>query len=184
MTLTAEQKQLIEEHYKLIYHFANIYRNKFRRLDYAEIVDACTDALFRTSRTFDETKGEFSTMMGAITRNEIYRLERDKNYAKRKLNQEALSINKPIPRLKGEGAVFFDNAYGNPDTYSFEDKEFIRLAAQQLTDREKELIHLYYYEDKNQNELAEMFGYSQMHISRLIRKGVKKMQEYKEIAGL
>ncbi|MFN2746734.1 MULTISPECIES: RNA polymerase sigma factor SigB [Bacillus] len=46
-----------------------------------------------------------------------------------------------------------------------------------LSDREKKIIELTYIENKSQKETGEMLGISQMHVSRLQRKAVKRLRE-------
>ena len=46
-----------------------------------------------------------------------------------------------------------------------------------LTDREKEIIQLTYIEQLSQKETGDRLGISQMHVSRIQRKAIKKLQE-------
>ncbi len=46
-----------------------------------------------------------------------------------------------------------------------------------LSDREKQIIELTYIQNKSQKETGDMLGISQMHVSRLQRKAVKKLRE-------
>jgi len=46
-----------------------------------------------------------------------------------------------------------------------------------LSDREKQIIELTYIQNKSQKETGEMLGISQMHVSRLQRKAVKRLRE-------
>ena len=45
-----------------------------------------------------------------------------------------------------------------------------------LNDREKQIIHLTYIEQQSQKDVGERLGISQMHVSRLQRKAIKKLQ--------
>nr|WGD76212.1 RNA polymerase sigma factor SigB [Bacillus subtilis] len=46
-----------------------------------------------------------------------------------------------------------------------------------LSDREKQIIDLTYIQNKSQKETGDILGISQMHVSRLRRKAVKKLRE-------
>ncbi len=46
-----------------------------------------------------------------------------------------------------------------------------------LNDREKQIIQLTYLEQLSQKEAGELLGISQMHVSRIQRKAIKKLQE-------
>jgi RNA polymerase sigma-B factor len=46
-----------------------------------------------------------------------------------------------------------------------------------LNEREREIIQLTYIEQLTQKEVGERLGISQMHVSRIQRKAIKKLQE-------
>ena len=46
-----------------------------------------------------------------------------------------------------------------------------------LNEREKQIIQLTYLEQLSQKETGERLGISQMHVSRIQRKAIKKLQE-------
>jgi len=46
-----------------------------------------------------------------------------------------------------------------------------------LNEREKQIIQLTYLEQLSQKEAGEQLGISQMHVSRIQRKAIKKLQE-------
>ncbi|MCY1454532.1 RNA polymerase sigma-B factor [compost metagenome] len=46
-----------------------------------------------------------------------------------------------------------------------------------LNEREKQIIQLTYLEQLSQKEAGERLGISQMHVSRIQRKAIKKLQE-------
>jgi RNA polymerase sigma-B factor len=45
-----------------------------------------------------------------------------------------------------------------------------------LPERERMLLHLRFSEDLSQSEIAERVGVSQMHVSRLLRRAVARLQ--------
>jgi RNA polymerase sigma-B factor len=45
-----------------------------------------------------------------------------------------------------------------------------------LPERERLILHLRFHEDLTQAEIGERLGISQMHVSRLIRKSITRLQ--------
>jgi RNA polymerase sigma-B factor len=56
------------------------------------------------------------------------------------------------------------------------------LAADTLDDREREILRLRFEEDLRQTDIGERLGISQMHVSRLIRRALERLQERVESA--
>ena len=52
-----------------------------------------------------------------------------------------------------------------------------------LSEREKQIIQYTYIEQLSQKETGDKLGISQMHVSRLQRKAIKKLQEAILAAG-
>lgn len=58
----------------------------------------------------------------------------------------------------------------------FETRDEIQRALSTLTERERQCVHLRYFENKNQRETAQIMGTSQMTISRMERKLLDKLR--------
>ena len=56
----------------------------------------------------------------------------------------------------------------------------LKNALSKLTDREKDIINLLYFEDKTQMEIAHIIGISQAQVSRIIKKSLRKLRELME----
>jgi RNA polymerase sigma-B factor len=66
------------------------------------------------------------------------------------------------------------------DDHGFECAEARAMLAsglQQLAPRERQIVHLRFFEGLTQREIAERIGISQMHVSRLIRRTVQQLRE-------
>ena len=50
-----------------------------------------------------------------------------------------------------------------------------------LDERERQILHLRFFEGLTQSQIAQQVGISQMHVSRLIRRSLEKIRE--EIAA-
>ena len=48
---------------------------------------------------------------------------------------------------------------------------------QTLSERERQVVHLRFFEDRTQSEIAEQIGVSQMQISRILRRAIKTLSE-------
>ena len=53
----------------------------------------------------------------------------------------------------------------------------LRSGFTRLPAREREILHLRFYEGLTQREIAERVGVSQMHVSRLIRRSIEALRE-------
>jgi RNA polymerase sigma-B factor len=58
-----------------------------------------------------------------------------------------------------------------------EDREAIEASAGILDDTEREILRLRFEEDLTQSKIAERVGYSQMHVSRILRRALGKLRE-------
>lgn len=56
-------------------------------------------------------------------------------------------------------------------------KATVFAAAQHLSERDRTILYLRYGEDLTQAEIAELVGVSQMQVSRLLRKSLRRLQE-------
>lgn len=59
---------------------------------------------------------------------------------------------------------------------NYEDRVVIREAIARLDPREQQVVQLRFYEELSQMEIAEQMGISQMHVSRLLRRALAKLQ--------
>jgi DNA-directed RNA polymerase specialized sigma24 family protein len=47
-----------------------------------------------------------------------------------------------------------------------------------LDERERKIVQMRFYDDLTQQQIAQQIGISQMHVSRLLRRALQKMQAY------
>src|SRR5579884_3243567 len=62
-----------------------------------------------------------------------------------------------------------------------EDRAVLAPGFKALDDRERQILHLRFFEGLTQSQIAQQVGISQMHVSRLIRRALEKIRE--EIAA-
>jgi RNA polymerase sigma-B factor len=86
----------------------------------------------------------------------------------------ALSLDEPL----GDGLEAMDSI-GAPDAgfERVEQRFLLRSGMTHLAPREREILHLRFYEGLTQREIADRVGVSQMHVSRLIRRSIEALRE-------
>ena len=89
-----------------------------------------------------------------------------------------LSLDEPL----GEGLEALDAIGGDDLGFErVEQRHLLRSGLTHLPAREREILHLRFYEGLTQREIADRVGVSQMHVSRLIRRSIESMR--KRLAG-
>ncbi len=93
------------------------------------------------------------------------------------VSYEAASLDAPIARDDGESASLVDTLGGEDDAYELvEDREAIARTWKELPDVERSVLELRFMHDLNQREIGERIGYSQMHVSRLLRRALDRLE--------
>lgn len=165
--LTPEQAQLAQEYTPLTFWLIRKLYPKYKQFGYDAVYDAAITALIKTARSYDESRGaNFKTFLTFVTGKEMSKVVRDANAKKRTAN--VMSIDAPV-----EDDLTLLDMVGTEDTYEF----IMNDVASELTEREREAIYMKYVEGKSQAEIGQELGMSQVHASRIIRKGLAKMRE-------
>jgi RNA polymerase sigma-B factor len=84
------------------------------------------------------------------------------------------------PRDDGDGEpVTLVDTFGQDDAglQLVEDATTVAAAMQTLSERERRVLHLRFFEDRTQSEIAEQIGVSQMQISRILRGAIARLSE-------
>jgi RNA polymerase sigma-B factor len=85
-----------------------------------------------------------------------------------------MSLDEPL----AEGAGALEAIGGEDDGYELaEHRVLLRHGLDRLSEREREIVRLRYYEGLTQREIARAVGVSQMHVSRLIRRSIDSMRD-------
>jgi len=98
---------------------------------------------------------------------------------------QALSMDYTLNADSEGGTVTLFDLVGAPDEgYEATDQRMLVAdALVVLSEREKQIIQYTYIEQLSQKETGDLLGISQMHVSRLQRKAIKKLQEAITAAG-
>ncbi len=78
-----------------------------------------------------------------------------------------------------DGGLSISNMLGfDDDGFTVvENHDFMEYCMSKMTEREAELFHERFYEEKTQRELADKWGVSQMYVSRMEKKVVEKFRD-------
>jgi RNA polymerase sigma-B factor len=90
---------------------------------------------------------------------------------------EAASLDRPAAGDDAEGASMIDLLGGEDSAYALvEERDAIARTWDGLPEIERSVIELRFTHDLNQREIGERLGYSQMHISRLLRRALGRLE--------
>ena len=92
---------------------------------------------------------------------------------------QALSVDQGVEAdSEGSTVTILDVVGSQEEGYERVDqKMMLESVLHVLTNREKEIINLTYLQNKSQKETGDLLDISQMHVSRLQRKAVKKLRD-------
>jgi RNA polymerase sigma-B factor len=95
------------------------------------------------------------------------------------MSYKALSVDRSIEGTSdGSTISILDMIGSNEDGYSQIDlKMLLEKILPILTEREQQIIRCTYFQNMSQKETGELLGISQMHVSRLQRRSLKKLRE-------
>jgi RNA polymerase sigma-B factor len=90
---------------------------------------------------------------------------------------EAASLDAPISREDDDGAALIDTIPGDGSALELvESRDALASTWRALPDIEREVVRLRFMEDLTQREIGERVGYSQMHVSRILRRALKRLE--------
>jgi RNA polymerase sigma-B factor len=90
---------------------------------------------------------------------------------------EAASLDAPAARDDDESASLVDLLGGEDPSYELvDDRQAIASTWKALPEVEREVLELRFLHDLTQREIGERIGYSQMHVSRLLRRALTRLE--------
>ena len=93
----------------------------------------------------------------------------------------ALGNSLSLDRMKDEGVDIEDRRLDVEQNYiDEEEKRELYAAISKLTPRQKELVEMIYFEEKSQEEVADMLGISQCTISLTLKKAAETLKKLLE----
>jgi RNA polymerase sigma-B factor len=90
---------------------------------------------------------------------------------------QASSLDAPVSREDGEETPLVDTLGGEDSSLSLVgSRDAISRSWEELSEIEREVLRLRFTEDLTQREIGERVGYSQMHVSRLLRRALNRLE--------
>ncbi len=90
---------------------------------------------------------------------------------------EAASLDAPTARDDDEAAPLVDMMGGEDSAYELvESRDAIASTWKALPDVERQVLELRFTSDLTQREIGDRIGYSQMHVSRLLRRALNRLE--------
>lgn len=164
---------LMQRHKYLVYHIINQYYDNTGTLDYSDFVSSGLFGLYKAILTFDVNKGnKFSTYAGICIHNEIKIM-----FRRLKKHRGVVSMNTELNEdYEGNVLTYEDILYDRKVTVDY-DSIIVKEALNQtkFTELEKKIIILR-SENKSQQEISKILGYSQSYISRLLKRAQDKLK--------
>jgi RNA polymerase sigma-B factor len=97
--------------------------------------------------------------------------------------RRTVSFDRPAGGVADEQQVLADRVgEEDPGFELVEDRSALRAGVGQLSELEREVLRLRFVEDLTQSRIADEVGYSQMHVSRIIRRALTRLRETAEAA--
>jgi RNA polymerase sigma-B factor len=91
---------------------------------------------------------------------------------------EAASLDAPVTRDEEESAALVDLLGGDDSAYELVDsRDAIASTWRALPDVERKVVELRFMHDLTQREIGDQIGYSQMHVSRLMRRALARLEK-------
>jgi len=79
----------------------------------------------------------------------------------------------------GEGQCLEDRLAADGDPlHSFEVVQMVRTLMSRLPERERTVLHMRFYDELSQSEIARRVGLSQMHVSRILRATLERLSHH------
>jgi len=93
--------------------------------------------------------------------------------------RRTVSFDRPVrPGEDGDDSAIGDRVGHEDEGYErVEERATLRSTMAELSDVEREVLRLRFVEDLTQSKIAEQVGYSQMHVSRILRGALERMRE-------
>ncbi len=97
---------------------------------------------------------------------------------------EAASLDAPTVRVDDAAAALVDMMGAEDPSYELvEDRDAIASSWRALPELECKVLELRFMSDLTQREIGERLGYSQMHVSRLMRRALSRLEHSVEAAS-
>lgn len=167
--MTEDQKRMFEDNYKLMYFaMKGIF---FHGATTDEILSVGSEALIAAVKTYEKSRGEFSTYAYRCIRNKYIEYAQKNNKAN---NNAEVSIYEDISTPYGSymlGEIIQDPETNIEKTSEIREEydKVVKIASEVLTEKEAEYLNIL-LESKNQSDAAKRMGISKQAFSKKMGK--------------
>ena len=86
--------------------------------------------------------------------------------------------------MASTAAPFHRFGYEEPGFELVDSRDAVSKSLGCLSDREHQVLHMRFFEDLTQSEIAERIGVSQMHVCRILRRALDRSRQVAEPAAV
>lgn len=196
LTKEEEIKKRVDDNIGLIYKPVKKFYNSSEliklKYEFEELLSVATLSLYKASSKFDESKGfKFSTYAFPIIKFALIEFTRKDKWHYDRRSIKGVDTYLPVLRVstsanvktkaksKGESDLTLEESlvdkediYNNLDNVMIVDK-----LLSTCSEREKGILKGYFFEEKNQTQLAKEFNTTQSYISVVIKRNLKKFKK-------
>ncbi|SMC09284.1 sigma-70 family RNA polymerase sigma factor [Nitratiruptor tergarcus] len=202
MKVTVEQKQqIILDNTPLVKKVASKIFFKLPRdagIEFDELVNTGIIGLIKAIDKFDESKAQFSTYAYIKIRGEILDYLRSLHIMPRSMREKIKKEKeegKDIPLSNLAIMISMDKAIGSGDdsmrlidvmisddigpedqAISSQVGDLIAMAMEQLSEKEKRTLQMFFFEEREPKEIAQTLGISQSRVSQIKTQAIKKLK--------
>lgn len=174
MKLTDEQQKLVLNNQKLVYHVIKQMHLYHKLEDY---LDVGLIGLCKAAQTYNlENGSKFSTYACICIRNNILMEIRNE---KRQCDYYSISLQTPVGGKKDE--ILLEDTISDYelelDILNKEEKMALIESVRKLNDEDKQTIDLYFYQNKTQQQIAQILNMSQANASRRIQRALNNLKK-------
>ena len=168
-----ERNQLVEENIGLSYYFARIHKSIIPNIEYDDAFGIAQIALIKAAARYDPSKGAFSTYVSKAVRNEFL-LELKKINAVSGIPLSKISsLQSPVGDSDLTlGDVLFDGDIADRVI----DKVLFKQALSVVSERDREILILYYHASLSTREISELYGISFQRVHAIIMESLVKIR--------
>lgn len=158
MPLTAEQKKLVEDNYRLIYKYAGTHKLD---IEDGDVYDSLVDGLCVAAKNYNPENGAFSTLAMLAMSHSLWKKWRDDKAQMRANNNSLLSLDCDYDNDGDEITTLYDFCKSKEMSPADSMNGSINISniLSVLNDREKEIAK-YLYLGYTYDYIAKVFGFS------------------------
>lgn len=171
IALTAEQKKLVEDNYRLIYKYAGMHK---LNIEDGDIYDALVDGLCIAARNYNPNNGAFSTIAMLAMGHSLWRQWRDNKAQMRANNNSLLSLDCDYDNDGDEVTTLYD--FCKSKEMSPADSMNIKMILSVFNKREQEIAR-YLYNGYTYDYIASVFNVTKQCICQIVVRMRQKISD-------